>query len=306
VIDYLYISTMLATNSLFSLILNLVTLLGNSAFYVIIISLIYWFSDRKFGKFLFITLGFSALFVSITKIIFLDSRPYWFDNNILLSTSSSSFGLPSGHALISLVILSLLFLNARKLYFKLICLLLIPAIGLSRIYLGVHYPYQIIFGWLFGIIILYLIFSSHLPISKWWNNMNFKYQLSLLLSFSFFIIIFCIMLVNYYEILLTSNSAETVYNVKALNILSVNTIFFPLGFLSGIIISEILYKYSKISDFSYTKIHVLIKFIVGFSILYLLYYINSYFEIEISFIIGILIGLWILLFCPILFKSSIR
>ena len=183
---------------------------------------------------------------------------------------------------------------------------MIPAIGLSRIYLGVHYPYQIIFGWLFGFIILYLIFSSRLPITSWWNKMNFKYQLSLLLSFSFFIIIFCIMLVNYYETLLISNSAETVYNIKTLNILSVNTIFFPLGFLSGIILSEILYKYSKISDFSYTKIHILIKFIVGFSILYLLYYINSYFEIEISFIIGILIGLWLLLFCPILFKKSIR
>ena len=75
--------------------------------------------------------------------------------------------------------------------------------------------------------------------------------------------------------------------------------------------SEIITKWKvliekDISDFSYPKIHVLIKFIVGFSILYLLYYINSYFEIEISFIIGILIGLWILLFCPILFKKSIR
>ena len=37
-------------------------------------------------------------------------------------------------------------------------IVLILLIGLSRIYLGVHYPSQVAAGWIFGILILYLFY----------------------------------------------------------------------------------------------------------------------------------------------------
>lgn len=75
----------------------------------------------------------------------------------LVEVSSASF--PSGHAMLSAAIyLSLAAILAQiasrrrqKLYIMGIALLLTGIIGLSRVYLGVHYPSDVIAGWMIGI-----------------------------------------------------------------------------------------------------------------------------------------------------------
>jgi undecaprenyl-diphosphatase len=76
----------------------------------------------------------------------------------LVQVSSPSF--PSGHALMSAVVyLTLGALLARladqrrvKLYFLAVAALLTLLVGLSRVYLGVHYPTDVLAGWSAGLV----------------------------------------------------------------------------------------------------------------------------------------------------------
>ncbi|MEQ7874699.1 phosphatase PAP2 family protein [Sphingomonas sp. ASV193] len=87
----------------------------------------------------------------ILKTLFLRPRPEIVPH--LVSVSSSSF--PSGHSMNSAVVyLTLAILQARavegralQVYLLCSAVTLVVLIGLSRIYLGVHWPSDVLFGW---------------------------------------------------------------------------------------------------------------------------------------------------------------
>jgi undecaprenyl-diphosphatase len=77
---------------------------------------------------------------------------------------SSSF--PSGHAFGGAVVLGLLaYLAAMYVSVALgvLLVLLIASIGISRIYLGAHYPTDVLAGWVFGCAFLWLIIGVFHP-----------------------------------------------------------------------------------------------------------------------------------------------
>lgn len=101
--------------------------------------------------------AFGILFVA--KHVFQVERPYIIDSTIIAYDKDDGFALPSGHALMSLVILGWVARRhpkSRIVMWGSVALILL--IGLSRIYLGVHYPSQVLAGWIFGVLILYLFY----------------------------------------------------------------------------------------------------------------------------------------------------
>lgn len=109
----------------------------------------------------------SALFVTALnkgiKHIFQRPRP---DVSLHL-IHEGGFSFPSGHSITSMVVFGLLIALVRK-YVKdrkaaniLTVLLAIPwiCIGPSRIYMGVHYPTDVLGGWLLGAAVLMVILS---------------------------------------------------------------------------------------------------------------------------------------------------
>jgi undecaprenyl-diphosphatase len=96
-----------------------------------------------------------ALISHLLKLYYARERP---DLLPLAGTMTPSF--PSGHAMLSAVIyLSLGVLLAQtafkrrvKAYFLTVALVLTFLVGLSRIYLGVHYPTDVLAGWTVGLV----------------------------------------------------------------------------------------------------------------------------------------------------------
>ncbi|OJY66009.1 MAG: hypothetical protein BGP16_06320 [Sphingobium sp. 66-54] len=102
-----------------------------------------------------------ALINPLVKLLFLAPRPDMLDP--LIAVSSSSF--PSGHAAGTMALYGALALLSRSLTLWLICVAMIAATGASRVWLGVHWPSDVIGGWAEGAAWL-LVLSLWLPRSE--------------------------------------------------------------------------------------------------------------------------------------------
>ena len=83
-------------------------------------------------------------------------RPYTIDAGIFQYALEASSAMPSGHALVSVAVLGWIWRrHPRSWVLTSGVLLIILAVGLSRVYLGVHYPSQVFAGWLLGGLLLW-------------------------------------------------------------------------------------------------------------------------------------------------------
>jgi undecaprenyl-diphosphatase len=87
---------------------------------------------------------------------------------IRIVKSSNSFSFFSGHAANSMAVTTFLYLAVGRRYFKFFGFLVLwPFLfAYSRIYLGLHYPGDILTGYLFGIFSGFLVFKCYQIIQK--------------------------------------------------------------------------------------------------------------------------------------------
>lgn len=139
-------------------VMQFFSLIGSDAFYLLFFSAIYWCFDRNLG----IRLGAAYLIASTTnsifKLIFQLPRPYWVDPLVKEYASESSFGFPSGHAQMSVAVWGLLGASRKENWLKWTVGFIILLIGISRLYLGVHFSADVLSGWILGIVVLVLFF----------------------------------------------------------------------------------------------------------------------------------------------------
>jgi membrane-associated phospholipid phosphatase len=91
------------------------------------------------------------------KYLIESPRPFMIDSSVIVYEKETGFGMPSAHAVISVVVLGWVWLrHPRSWMLSIGAGVLILLIGLSRVYLGVHYPSQVIAGWVLGLLLLWL------------------------------------------------------------------------------------------------------------------------------------------------------
>jgi undecaprenyl-diphosphatase len=158
---YGFISKYITDN--LTIVAKYLTYLG-SAFSVLAITLItlLFFKNKKYGLYMSVNLLTITIFQLILKNIFSRGRPV--DINLI---EESGYSFPSGHSLTSMAfygfIVYLIYnsnLTKRsKAIFILLLSLMIIVVGLSRIYLGVHYFTDVLGGFTFSLSYL-IIFTS--------------------------------------------------------------------------------------------------------------------------------------------------
>ena len=136
-----------------------ITSLGGYPILIVLIAAVvgYLVVVRKYGPALYVLLsvGVGTALSQLLRSVYDRSRPDLVDH--LVTTHTASF--PSGHATMSTVVyLTLAALLVRiveqmrvRLYVLGVAVLLSVAVGLSRIYLGVHWPSDVAAGWALGV-----------------------------------------------------------------------------------------------------------------------------------------------------------
>lgn len=144
-----------------------VTFLGNEEFYLLLLPFVYWCIHKRIG----ISLGYlsllSAWINSLVKHLFKIPRPGTFDSRIRVLVEATGPSFLSGHAQGAMVNLGYLAYRFRKPVLWVLVGLAIFGVGLSRIVIGVHFPQDVIGGWLLGLVVLVLYIWAEPPVSRW-------------------------------------------------------------------------------------------------------------------------------------------
>ena len=131
-----------------------ITELGATYLYLGIFFIVFWGIDKRFGKsllFIYVSSNFVNFYA---KALIANERP---PESRWLLIGASHLSTPSGHAMSSAVVWGFLSMKTKRIIMWILSIAIIILVGLSRIYLGVHWVGDVITGWLFGGIILLFV-----------------------------------------------------------------------------------------------------------------------------------------------------
>jgi len=257
---------------------QIVTMTGEEYFYILAAAVIFWCVNKKFGY----KLGFALLTSAIVNIALKDiinaTRPIGVPGvrSLRIETATGA-SFPSGHTQGATTFWASCIIHVKKKWIYLVGILAILLVGYSRLYLGVHYPIDVIGGILIAIIWTFI------------SNYIFEYAQSTKKTWVLMVIIVP-MLIG--MIFLREKSYYTI----------VGTV---LGFYVGYIIESKYVQY----DVRNTKVKQIIKLVFGIGILITLkgtlkgmLPVNIFSDLLRYFVIG----LWITVGAPLIFKRFTR
>lgn len=124
-------------------------------FFVILIPIIYFIYGRKIGLQVLCIFLLSKILNLLLKDLFHSPRPYHLAPELMI-IQLSDLGFPSG-ATQTVVLLSGISFQLWKAPWNWIVLFIYaPLVSFSRVYLGVHFPMDIVAGWIVGLLLLYI------------------------------------------------------------------------------------------------------------------------------------------------------
>jgi len=158
------------------------TFLGDQEFFLIVLPLIYWSINRAVGVRLMVVFLLSGLVNQVAKNLAAQPRPYEYDSRVVQVVEQDGFGLPSGHTQSAVVVWGFLGSVVRRRWFWGVAFLLMVLIPLSRVYLGVHFPTDVLGGYVLGGLVLWLWLRYGAQLEEWFFGQETIHQLILIVA----------------------------------------------------------------------------------------------------------------------------
>jgi len=158
---------------------KVITNVGSEPAYIFFALLIFWCFNKKTGIRAMYVIFFSAYITILAKNLFGMPRPPAY----LHKVTENDFGFPSGHAQISSSFWGYLGLQSKGTHIIIAGAIAILLVSLSRIYLGVHYPGDVVGGIIFGLSVAFISYNMQTGILNIFNkqSLNLKFLIALFL-----------------------------------------------------------------------------------------------------------------------------
>ena len=139
-----------------------ITTLGQETAFLVIGLIIFWCVGKRQGYFV-MTVGLAGTVASqLIKIICRVPRPWVLDENFTIleqaREGAGGYSFPSGHTQSAVGTFGSIAAFTRKRWFAGLCILLAVLVGISRMYIGVHTPADVLVGAALSILLIALFY----------------------------------------------------------------------------------------------------------------------------------------------------
>jgi membrane-associated phospholipid phosphatase len=163
--------------------------MGSEWFFILIMPAVYWCIDAGVGFRIGLMLVATNSLNGYLKVLFHSPRPYWVDPNVKALAQETSFGLPSGHSQNSASLWGLAAAKFKKSWFTIVSIAAILFIGVSRLYLGMHFTRDVLCGWAIGGLLIVVFMLLEKPVTSWITKKSLAFQV----LFTFFV---CVLIIG--------------------------------------------------------------------------------------------------------------
>lgn len=155
-------------NGFTTLVAKFLQICGEEYVLIFVLGLLYWSIDKRLGRRASLSMVGSMLFGTLIKGIALRRRPYMDNAQIkcitpphkgadIMSVKEQGYSFPSLHSTMATATYGMIAVSTRKKVTIAIGIIMPLLIGLSRPFIGVHYPTDVLVGWTLGIICIFVL-----------------------------------------------------------------------------------------------------------------------------------------------------
>ena len=162
--------------------------LGTEEFFLFFLPFLYWCVDARLGVRVGVMLSLSNSVNGFFKLAFHQPRPYWLSRQVQPGVSETSYGIPSGHAQHATTIWGVVGSAGRN-WLRWLMAAMIFFIGFSRIVLAVHFPTDMLAGWLIGGLLLWAFLKWETPVINWFNRFTLAQKIGLAFAASMVLLV---------------------------------------------------------------------------------------------------------------------
>lgn len=282
-----------------------ITVIGEFWLPTLICAIVYWCIDFRAGIYLFSLEGFNKLFAYLFKMLACVYRPWILDSRInpspLAIPYATGYSFPSGHSAMSSAVLGGCAYILKHKIWSTFLILLVLLVGISRLWLGVHTPQDVIVGLLLGFSLVFIL----PPIIEWAEKDRNRYLL-LTIVVDVLVIIALIYIYFYNTYRVDYVSGKILVDPQHLKDDTLITFAYSLGLINGCFLCA---KFSPFNPKETPLKQRIIRGIIGGIGLILLvkfafkYVLLGDLQVIIASSLAFLIGLIITLIYPIIFTK---
>lgn len=284
--------------------------LGKEEFFLFIAPALVWCLDARLGLRTGLALMVSGSVNHFFKLAFAGARPYWYSEQVLPLSTEFSFGAPSGHAQNATVVWGVIANGLRRRWVTILMVIVIFLIGISRLFLGMHFPHDVLLGWAIGAVLLWLILRFERPVLAWLGRYRLLEQIIIAFGASLALIaaggLVRIWLGNW---TMPETWAILAARAEPPRPLELSSLFANAGVFFGLAAGAILLRHAGWYDAHGPVTQLILRFIIGVIGVAILWYgLGKIFprgEDALPFLLRYLryalVGLWIIYIAPTLF-----